>query len=90
MRSNASASTPTSPRAATGPARIDRSPASTAAATRAMRRSGAAIRVASLMPATTAKSIASRPTIANVRRRPSCACSTGVSGAATRSVPMRR
>ena len=56
-----SASTPTSPRAATAPARSDRSPASTAAATGAMRRSGRAIRVAISTPAATASSSAERP-----------------------------
>ena len=91
MWSNASASTPSSPRAATRPARIDISPASTAVATRAIRRSGAAISVASPMPAATAaQRVRAAPTTKNVRRRLACACSTGFSGAATRSVPTRR
>ena len=47
MWSNAPPRTPASPRPPTAPVRTDKSPASTAAATRAMRRSGAAIRLAS-------------------------------------------
>ena len=77
MSSNASESTPTSPRPPIPPVRFDSSPASTAVATRAMRRSGAAIRLARPIPAAIAASSAIAPTITNVRRRLACACSTG-------------
>ena len=69
MRSKVVASAPTSPRSATEPARCDRSPASTAAATVAIRRSGRAISVAIRIPAATASSSASDPATAKVRRR---------------------
>ena len=72
------------------PARSERSPESTAAATAAMRRSGRAISVAISTPAATASASASEPTSANVRSRLACASLTGVSGSATYSVPRRR
>ena len=62
---------------------------STAAATLVIRRSGAAISVASPVPTATASISASRPATTNVRLRLDFACSTEVNGSARRSVPMR-
>ena len=72
MWSNASARTPTPPRPPTAPVRTDRSPASTLAATRAMRRSGAAIRLASPITTAIATNSASAPTMRKERRRLDC------------------
>jgi hypothetical protein len=79
MWSNASDRTPTSSRPPLAPVRTDRSPASTAAATPAMRRSGAAITPASPIPTAIATRSASAPTMTNASRKLDCACCTGVS-----------
>ncbi len=67
-----------------------RSPASTAAATSAMRRTGRAISEAIVSPARIARMTASDPTSANVRSRLSWASWTLRSGSAICRVPTRR